>query len=306
MKHLTLALVLVATATCSNRVPPEQPNDAATDPNAESAQPVESPEPDPTTSSEPATLNESAAPPPADRSGDAAPVTTDAASPAPYDVAGWDTIVRTYVTADGGFRYAALRANTEHRALLEQFVQTIGSSRPDEWSRDDQLAFYINAYNALTINSVLVLWPVESVMRERGFFRARQHGVAGQQITLDHLENQIIRTDRFADSRIHFVVNCASVGCPPLAPHALTAANLEETLARNTQAFVRNNTRINRGRNHVLLSQIFEWFAGDFERLGGVKTFVSSQLEGEDAEFVRARRTAIGHFRYDWTLNGRE
>jgi hypothetical protein len=235
-------------------------------------------------------------------------VAEDDAPPAtaPYDHAGWDALLRAHVTADGGFRYEALRASPEHRAALERFVATIDAARPGSWSRDEQLAFYINAYNALTIDSVLDLWPVESVMREEGFFRARQHGVAGRRLTLDQLENEVIRAERFAEPRIHFVVNCASTGCPPLAPHALTAANLERTLAAATRAFVRRTTRLDRGGNRVLLCQIFEWFTADFDRAGGVRRFVSSQLDEEGAAFVRAPSTAIGHFRYDWSLNARD
>lgn len=223
---------------------------------------------------------------------------------APYDLAPWHTVVSNYATRDGGFRYQALRANAEHAALLSSFVQTIGSARPTGWARNEQLAFYINAYNALTIASVLELWPVQSVMREQGFFNQRQHTVAGQRMTLDHLENQIIRP-RFSEPRIHFLVNCASTGCPHLVGYAIAGSNLDRALNRQARSFVRRTTQIDRAGNRIRTSQIFEWFAADFGGADGVREFIASRLDAEDAAFVRATSTRIEHFDYDWSLNDR-
>ena len=98
--------------------------------------------------------------------------------------------------------------------LKNAFVTTVGTLEPDALGRDEQLAFYINAYNALVIKAVLAKLPIDSVMSAPGFFDREKHVVAGQEMTLNHLENEIIRSARFAEPRIHFLVNCASVGCP--------------------------------------------------------------------------------------------
>lgn len=286
-------------AGCTTRRPPEPPPEQAHDssPTA-SERAVESPAEESSAVESPsAPSNES----------QAASNSQSAEAPStPYDVAGWDRILSTYVTNDGGFRYEALRANEEHRAQLASFAETVAESEPDSWSRDVQLAFYINAYNALVIKSVLDLWPIRGVMTVRGFFDRREHRVAGQSMTLNHLENEIIRSERFAEPRIHFLVNCASVGCPPLMSQAVTAENLEESLAREARAFVRSSSRIETERNRVRLSQIFEWFGDDFSGVGGVREFVASQLDDQQATFVRTRTTRIGHFQYDWALNRRE
>ncbi|MBX3250388.1 MAG: DUF547 domain-containing protein [Myxococcales bacterium] len=223
------------------------------------------------------------------------------AAAAPPDAGPWDELVRTYRTSDGGFRYAALRSSAEHRARLDAYVRAVGEARDEGWSRDEALAFYVNAYNALTVKAVLDAWPLESVMRVEGFFDRRTHRVAGRARTLNQLENDVIRGARFAEPRIHFVVNCASAGCPPLPPRALTAANLEETLERSTRAFVRRTTRLRGGTLHV--SQIFEWYAADFERFGGVRAFVVRQLEEPMASAARA--AALAYVPYDWALNAR-
>lgn len=215
----------------------------------------------------------------------------------------WNTILRTYVV-DEGFRYEALLGNDEHKAQLATLVQHVGANDVSSYSRDQQLAFYINAYNILTINSVLELWPVESVMQEEGFFDARTHRVAGADMTLNALENDVIRDqERFGEPRIHFAVNCASVGCPPLQREAFTGPNLETLLASASQAFVRASTRLETGRNRIQATKLFEWFAADFGGADGVREFIASQLEGEDADFVRRPRTRIQHFDYDWALN---
>lgn len=219
------------------------------------------------------------------------------------EVAAWQALLSEYATEDGGFRYAALRESEEDRAALNGVAAQVASAEPDGWSRDARLAFYINAYNALTVKAVVDRWPIESVMRVEGFFDSVTHQVAGEEITLNHLENEIIRSDDFAEPRIHFAVNCASVGCPRLSRTAYTAANLEEQLTERAREFVRRTSRVSEDR--VELSQIFEWFAADFERVGGVRAFVAAQLEGEDAATVRDEATTIAHFEYDWAVNAR-
>jgi len=237
---------------------------------------------------------------------DREPAETGSAAVAPiFDVAPWQTLLDTYVTSDGGVRYSALRENAEHRAALARLVDAVGSAEVSEGGRDARLAFFINAYNILTMHAVLERWPIESVMQSEGFFDAQAHRVAGVDRTLNQLEGDVIRGEEFGEPRIHFAVNCASVGCPPLAQRAYTAANLEEQLSRQTDAFVRGTSRIERGRERVSVSQLLEWYADDFGGPEGVRAFLVAHLEGEDAAFVRDPSTRIEHFPYDWSLNGR-
>lgn len=229
-----------------------------------------------------------------------APAETEAA--AGFDTAGWEALLDAYVTDDGGFRYAALRDNEADVARLAEAVEAVGSATPDAWSRDAQLAFYLNAYNVLTVNAVLSHWPLESVMSVEGFFDAETHRVAGVDRTLNALENDVIRDRaRFGEPRIHFAVNCASVGCPWLSGDAFTAANLEAQLAALSRSFVRRTTRLRGDALHV--SQIFEWFAADFEP-DGLRAFLAARLEGELATRA-AGRTPIAYDEYDWALNAR-
>ncbi|MAQ13428.1 MAG: hypothetical protein CMN30_01315 [Sandaracinus sp.] len=225
----------------------------------------------------------------------AAPVATH-----PPDPADWETLVSTYVT-DEGFRYEALKANEADRAALARYVDQVGAAEDTDWEKNEALAFYVNAYNALTVTAVLERWPIEGVMRVPGFFDSIEHQVAGETRTLNALENDVIRSERFAEPRIHFVVNCASKSCPPLGTHAYTAANIEGALATAAEDYVRATTEVS-GRR-VKVSRLFEWFANDFGGTEGVRTFVADRLEGEDAETVRNERTDIGFHDYDWAIN---
>ncbi|MEM9191407.1 MAG: DUF547 domain-containing protein [Myxococcota bacterium] len=236
-----------------------------------------------------------------------APAETPESTPPPAEAEGplaeWGELLATYVTEDGGFRYQALHDSAEDKAKLVRVSEYIGGADVSGLSRDEALAFYINAYNIKTIHSVIHQWPIRSVMRVRGFFDRQTHPVAGEEITLNHLENEIIRSERFAEPRIHFAVNCASAGCPPLQNRVFTAANLEDLLEDGTRDFVRNSSQAS-GRN-LRVSQLFEWFAGDFEAQGGVKPFLARYLEGEAAELARGNGR-VRFIPYDWDLNGRE
>lgn len=214
----------------------------------------------------------------------------------------WDAIVGEFATDDGGFRYEALMADTDATAGLDAVLAYFAETDTSAWERDDRLAFLINAYNAYTVKSVVELWPVESVLQEEGFFDGRTHVVSGVAMTLNTLENDHIRA-AFGEPRIHFLVNCASTGCPPLVDDAVTADNLEALLDRQTRAYVRDTVVVADGS--VQMSQIFEWFAGDFEAAGGVRAFVAGYLEEPAASHVRDTANAIGYTPYDWSLNAR-
>lgn len=220
----------------------------------------------------------------------------------PPELREWGTILEAHATEGGRFRYEALRANEGHLAALEATVAAIGEARDQGWEKEEALAFYVNAYNALTVAAVLEAWPTESVMRVEGFFDTRTHRVAGEPMTLNALEREILRSERFAEPRVHFLVSCASKSCPPLDAEAFTAANVDAKMAAAARAFVKATTTLS---PHVVrVSRIFEWFATDFGGLEGVRAFVAAQLDDEAAAaHVMSARTTLGYHDYDWALN---
>ncbi len=280
--------------------------------------------------SEPTQTNDTSASPHAAEPSAAAKATQDskpeqgstdsAASPSasPEWLVQWDALLQRYVTPQG-FRYQALANDADAKAKLEGVIQEIDKATPNLWSREQKLAFYINAYNAITINAVIQRWPIKSVMRVPNFFKRKKHRVAGSLLSLDILENTVIR-EQFREPRIHFAVNCASTSCPPLANKAYTAENLDAMLTAQTQAYVLSSVDVSACRpqcaegncrctkqSFVKVSQIFEWFKSDFKFSGGVRGFLARYLEkggdSEKATLLSNTKVRIRHSRYDWSVN---
>lgn len=233
-----------------------------------------------------------AAPAPAE-----APATVDAS-------AGWDSILRTFVTADGGFRYKALAADDESMAKLSAFTAQVAATDASKFTREEALAFYINAYNATTIAEVLRLWPVTNVLEKNGFFDKTKHTVAGESVTLNELETKRIR-EAFKEPRIHFLVNCASASCPFIVGEAITAANLEALLERQATEYV-SRTTLFKAKKGLEISSIFDWYKDDFGGPEGVRAFIASHVAPEQRAFVADSANKIGFFTYDWNTNARD
>jgi len=212
-------------------------------------------------------------------------------------------VLQAHLRTSGRFDYAGLHNDTARMADLHAYLESVGAARPDAWSRDEQLAFYLNAYNALVLLAMERRWPIESVMHEDGFFDTDTYAVAGEDRSLNDLETHVIRSQRFHEPRIHFAVNCASMGCPRLWPAPFKAANLESELERRTRLFVRATTVIDRTNGTATVSKLFSWFARDFGRAGGVNEFIASRLDAEDAAIMRNAPLIPEFADYDWSLN---
>jgi hypothetical protein len=243
------------------------------------------------------TAQADAAPAPAAPAEAAAPATADA-------TAGWDALLRTFVTADGGFRYKALAADEASMAKLKAFTEQAATADASKLSREEALAFYINAYNATTIAEVLKLWPVTNVLKEDGFFDKTKHLIAGESLTLNDLEKTKIR-DPYKEPRIHFLVNCASASCPVLVGEAINGANLETLMARQATEYV-TRTTLFKGKKGLEISSIFDWYKEDFGGPEGVRTFIAAHVAPEQRAFVADSANKIGFFNYDWNTNARD
>jgi hypothetical protein len=208
------------------------------------------------------------------------------------------------VTADGGFRYKALAADEASMAKLKAFTEQAATADTSKLSREEALAFYINAYNATTIAEVLKLWPVTNVLKEDGFFDKTKHLIAGESLTLNDLETTKIR-DPYKEPRIHFLVNCASASCPILVGEAITAANLETLMARQATEYV-TRTTLFKGKKGLEISSIFDWYKEDFGGPEGVRTFIAAHVAPEQRAFVADSANKIGFFNYDWNTNARD
>jgi hypothetical protein len=155
------------------------------------------------------------------------------------------------------------------------------------------------------IRAVLEKWPLKSVMDVPGFFKERRFRVAGRDLTLDEVENQVIRP-RFAEPRIHFALVCAAVSCPPLVAEAWTGEGIETRLEERTRAFLRSahGVRFDPAAKVARVSRLFEWYRVDFEKAAGsVAQYLSRYRPDLFPPAGPAPR--IEYLNYDWALNAR-
>lgn len=217
------------------------------------------------------------------------------------DTSSWDKLLDEYVDASGQVDYARWHKDEADRKHLDAFLEKVAEADPDSASKDAQLAFYINAYNATVIDSVLEKWPVKSVMKEKGFFKKEKHPIAGKKMTLDELEHKKIRPT-FSEPRIHFVLVCAAKSCPRLRRDALTEANLERVLDKSAREFIPRATQVKGGE--VVTSQLFNWFAKDFEEdAGSVQAYLAKYTDGEAKKLLESGDAKVTFSTYDWAIN---
>jgi len=218
----------------------------------------------------------------------------DIVDPKPFE-----KLLKKHVDNKGGVNYAAWKENAEDKAALDAFVTAIGSASV-EGDDSGKLAFYINAYNALVLKSVIDRYPIESVMKVPGFFKEAKHTVAGRELTLDQLENEVIRKE-FAEPRIHFVLVCAAKSCPPLQRKAATTKNLEGFLESSAKSFIPKATKVKEGK--ITTSKLFEWFKDDFVTKEGSVPKYLAKYAPEHKEALLSEGAAITFGHYSWKLN---
>ena len=217
----------------------------------------------------------------------------------------FDQVLQEYVDEKGQVNYTKLKANP---AKFEAYLDMVAAANPTEWSYNEQLVFWINAYNALVIKGVINHYPITSVRKVKlfnGFFSRLKFQAAGKTYTLNQIEHGILR-EEFPDPRVHFVIVCASASCPPLWNRAYTAETVEERLETATFNFIRHpeQVRINRSKRDVHVSKIFKWYKDDFkEGYDGVADFLADYLPPEDAEYLSSTDIKLRYLDYDWTLN---
>jgi len=193
--------------------------------------------------------------------------------------------------------YHALEKNgavaAVYRQLSEFPVQRLAS-------REEKLAFYINAYNILALKMVLDHWPLESIKEVGSLFSPvwdKPAGeIGGKEVTLGQIEHKILRP--MGEPRIHCAIVCASVSCPDLSSRPYTAARLDAQLDEQVQRFLGNKTKgVAVTDKEIRISKIFAWFEEDFQRAGGVDAFIRHYRSNLPALPVEA------DIPYDWDLN---
>lgn len=223
--------------------------------------------------------------------------------PPSHDI--FDSLLSRHVDKEGLVDYEGFITDKEG---LEAYLQLLSQNPPDRnsWSREEQLAYWINAYNAFTLKLIIDHYPLESI-REIGpsleiplvntVWHLEFFEIGGQPASLDEIEHKILRKE-FDEPRIHFAINCASVSCPKLLNRAFTAEKLEAQLEKVSREFINDPNRNSLGAQKAEISSIFSWFEEDFTKNGSLLDFLNRY-----AKAPLKPTTKISFMEYDWRLN---
>ena len=221
--------------------------------------------------------------------------------------AAFDKILQANVTAKG-VDYAALKKNSAPLDVYLKSLAAITQPEFEKYKKDQQLAMLINFYNAATLKLVVDHYPVKSIKDIGGAAGPWKQPVVellGKKQTLDFLENNILRPD-YKDPRVHFAINCASIGCPALRNSAFRADKLASQLDEQTRAFLGDSSknRVDAKNKTLYLSSIFNWFKSDFvSKSGSVEKFIAPYLSAADKKAVADGGLSIKYTDYSWNLN---
>lgn len=210
--------------------------------------------------------------------------------------AAWNSLLQQYVSATGQVDYRGLKMKQQK---LNEYLVTLKQNPPaDDWSRNEKMAFWINAYNAFTVKKIIDNYPLNSIMdlSNGKVWDDKWIQIGQRSLSLNDIENSILRPN-YNDARIHFAVNCAAKSCPPLHNEAFTAANLERKLENLTTKFINNKEYTVITRNEVKVSKIFDWYGEDFRDLIEYLNQYSDTKIDDDTE--------IEYLEYNWDLNNK-
>jgi hypothetical protein len=216
------------------------------------------------------------------------------------DHAIWDGIVKKYVTTEARVDYGRLKQ--EGAAELDRYLEGVAAKWPESISQNARRAAFINAYNALTVRWIVTHYPLASIWRTKQPFTGVRHVVDGRKISLDGIEKWLRNT---GDPRVHAVLVCASIGCPPLRREAYVEQRLDAQMDDNTRAWLANpqQNEFSAARRTASVSRIFYWYKGDFTKNGGSVNAFLAKYAPQYNEFVGRPNAIVRFKRYHWGLN---
>ncbi len=243
---------------------------------------------------------------------------------------GYASALERFVGSSGMVDYRALKAN---RGGLDSFVENLSGSDRElqkNWSEQERIAFWINAYNALTLKAIIdnypiksgflasLIYPGNSIRQIDGVWDKLEFSVLGEPHTLNRIEHEILRV-QFNESRIHMALVCAAMGCPQLRNEPYDGSRLDSQLESQTLKFLADpdKFRIDRDKGKVYLSSIFDWFGKDFvaafAEIGPVNdfdpprnavlNFIAGHLDTDRRDYLAQSNYKLEFVKYDWSLN---
>ena len=240
--------------------------------------------------------------------------TSEARSQAPLeqvDHSTWDRLLKKYVDQDGMVNYAAWKASEADRAALKQYLAALSQAAPEaKTTKEGKLAFWINAYNALTVHGILEVYPTSSIRNHTAkvlgynIWKDLLLPVGGKKYSLEAIEHQVLR--KLSEPRIHFAIVCASIGCPRLRNEAYTPDKLEEQLADNARDFFsrQKNLQVDFAARVIRVSSILDWFGTDFGPTppAALKSLLE-YMPADAKQVISSNSFSVSFLEYDWSLN---
>lgn len=226
----------------------------------------------------------------------------------------WTQVLKKYVKESGyasTVDYKRIKSDPSQLNAYLKALEMVSQEQFNLFSNDEKLAFLINAYNAFTVKLIVDHYPVKTIKDIGSLFsspwKKKFFKLLGEERSLDNLEHDLIRK-QFNEPRIHFAVNCASVGCPALKDEAFTASHLDKQLEDASINFLSDKTRnqYDSKARKLELSSIFKWYGSDFlKKYGSLENFLAPRItsDPEHQKTIREKRASVTYRDYDWSLN---
>ncbi|KHT65528.1 hypothetical protein RJ45_00675 [Photobacterium gaetbulicola] len=214
----------------------------------------------------------------------------------------WQRLLDKYLVVQPNqtlFRYN--RVSDGDKYELNRYLRDLSKLDPHQLNRNEQFAYWVNLYNAQTVKLILDNYPVSSITKLGGFFSfgpwdEQVLTINGKRLSLNDIEHRILRPI-WRDPRIHYAVNCASLGCPDLQPEVFTASNRERLLDRAATRFINSRKGVNPQDDNTQLSSIYDWYGSDFGSTSQLQKHINQYRQGAPITLGRVS------YDYDWSLN---
>jgi hypothetical protein len=207
----------------------------------------------------------------------------------------WNELLQKHVDKQGNVNYKGF---LKDRIQLKKYLNQLSDNPPQtNWSRNETLAYYINVYNAFTVELILENYPIKSIKDIRRPWGRKFFKLGDTSYSLNNIEHDILRN--MDEPRIHFAINCASVSCPKLYNKAFTADKLEEQLNKLTRYFI-NSSENKISKNELQLSNIFKWYEKDY-LIDGIQSLAHYVSQYTDVKINP--NASVSFLDYNWDLN---